>query len=94
MTQMSGDAEYDAWLAEQARYEDADERLEDLPHSQRGIPIDHDRPPLFLTAQERRKVAAGLELTMVMQRTLGDAAGALESVLLRAKVLNGMGDDG
>lgn len=90
---MSGDPEYDAWLAEQAGFEDADERLEDLPHSQRGIPVEHDLPPLFLTELERRKVAASLEMTMVMQRTLGDAHGALQSVLLRSRVLNGLEDE-
>lgn len=93
MALVSGDPEYDAWLAEQAAFEDADERLEDLPHSRRGTPVEHELPPLFLTGQERRKIAASLELTMVMQRVLGDAHGALESVLLCSRVLDGLEDE-
>jgi hypothetical protein len=86
---MTEDPHYQRWLAEENYWDSVDE-LADV----HGVePTEARVAGVQLTDGERRRIAASLDLTMTMQRVLGDAAGALETVLLRAKVLNGLGDE-
>jgi hypothetical protein len=88
---MSGDPEYDRWLAEQAEQEAAEEAFDELGDQLPGnIPKGRRVYPLLVTEAERNRIRASLNITAAIQAALGDNASALESTMLSAKV---SGDD-